>query len=160
MSARYYAIITRDDGSRTYKGPLGLPQAVAERNAWVTAFPTYEASVQLVDDATKADVREWTKWTKGGGRYFPTETVEQMIGVEPKETTRYYAISGGGESPLTYEGPLDPQDPGVQLVADFERSACPACGDPDCQFPPACQQVVNEPSSRRPWPHHDEDDDS
>ena len=25
---------------------------------------------------------------------------------------------------------------------DYERSTCPACGDPDCHFPPACQAVV------------------
>lgn len=29
---------------------------------------------------------------------------------------------------------------------DFERSACPACGDPDCTFPPECRDAIGE------WP--------
>lgn len=36
---------------------------------------------------------------------------------------------------------------GSDLVAgrDYEESCCPSCGDPECTFPPECQDSVFAP---------------
>lgn len=35
---------------------------------------------------------------------------------------------------------------------DYERSSCPNCGDPDCTFPPECQDAIGV------WPEPTPDD--
>ena len=38
-----------------------------------------------------------------------------------------------------------------------ERSSCPNCDDPDCTFPPECQDAVGV-MPERGYPHHDHDE--
>ena len=42
-------------------------------------------------------------------------------------------------------------------MADYERSACPSCGDSDCSFPPECQSAIDTAPARS-YPHHDHDE--
>lgn len=46
---------------------------------------------------------------------------------------------------------------GMRPGSDFERAACPACGDPDCSFPQACQSAIDI-APERAYPHHDHDE--
>lgn len=71
---RFYVVIDRPDGSRTYKGPSPLPEMQREADAWIDAFfATHRVRIIREADALR-DFGLWRNQVSphgGNARYFP-----------------------------------------------------------------------------------------
>lgn len=75
MSDKFYARITRPDGSVTFKGPWTHDHCKREALAWVDCGIARTYELMPIDDA-RAEVRAWAKHTKPDSlgrqaRFFP-----------------------------------------------------------------------------------------
>ena len=85
---RYYVAIDRDDGSRTYKGPMVHYRAMGEIAAWRSEFPTYNVALVPADQSADEAVAEWERATIHGDRFYPLSAAIAVVEDELKAQTR------------------------------------------------------------------------